>query len=78
MHLVMRSTKAKKEWSFLHRRNKLAIHAALIKACEKYDVKLYRYENVGNHLHLVVKFPSRRELKAFLRVFAPGKGVTDA
>ena len=70
MHLVMRSTRAKKDWSFLHRRNKGAIHGLVVDLAEKYGVKLYKFENVGNHLHLLVKFPSRRELIAFLRVFA--------
>lgn len=70
MHLVMRSSRARGTWSFLHRRNKLGIHALLLDLCERYGVKLYRYENVGNHLHLIVRFPSRRELRAFLRVFA--------
>jgi REP element-mobilizing transposase RayT len=72
MHLVMRSTRATKDWSFLHRRNKGAIHALVMDLAEKYGVKLYKYENVGNHLHLLARFPSRRELKAFLRVFAQG------
>ena len=70
MHLVLRSTRATKEWSFLHRRNKGAIHGLVVDLAEKYRVKLYKYENVGNHLHLLAQFPSRRELKAFLRVFA--------
>jgi REP element-mobilizing transposase RayT len=69
LHLVMRSTRAKEDWSFLHRRNKGAIHALVVDLAEKYRVKLYKYENVGNHLHLLAQFPSRRELKAFLRVF---------
>jgi len=69
MHLVMRSTRATKDWSFLHRRNKGAIHALLLDLAEKYRLKLYKYENVGNHLHLLAQFPSRRELQAFLRVF---------
>jgi REP element-mobilizing transposase RayT len=72
MHLVMRSARAKGAWSFLHRRNKARIHTLLVDLCDRYQVKLYRYENVGNHLHLIVRFPSRRELKAFLRVFAQG------
>jgi REP element-mobilizing transposase RayT len=72
MHLVMRSGRAKGGWSFLHRRNKGAIHTLLVDLCGRYGVKLYRYENVGNHLHLIVRFPSRRELRAFLRVFAQG------
>lgn len=72
MHLVMRSSRAKGAWSFLHRRNKAGIHTLLVDLCARYQAKLYRFENVGNHLHLIVRFPSRRELKAFLRVFAQG------
>jgi hypothetical protein len=72
MHLVLRSSRATKNWSFLHRRNKGAIHGLVLDLAEKYGVKLYKYENVGNHLHLLAKFPSRRELKAFLRVLAQG------
>jgi REP element-mobilizing transposase RayT len=72
IHLVMRSSRAKGAWSFLDRRNKLAIYGLLIEICERYGVKLYQFENVGNHLHLLVKFPGRREMGAFLRVFAQG------
>jgi REP element-mobilizing transposase RayT len=70
MHLVMRASRARGAWSFLHRRNKAHVYALLLDLCERYSVKLYGFENVGNHLHLIVKFPSRWELKAFLRVFA--------
>jgi REP element-mobilizing transposase RayT len=70
LHIVMRSTRATRDWSFLHRRNKGAVHALLVNIAERYQVRLYKYENVGNHLHLLALFPSRRELKAFLRVFA--------
>lgn len=70
VHLVFRSSRAKGSWSFLHRRNKGAIYALLQDLATRYGIKLYKYENVGNHLHLLAKFPSRRELKAFLRVFA--------
>lgn len=72
MHIVMRSSKAKGASSFLHRNNKGLIHVLLVDLCARYQLKLYKYENVGNHLHLLLKFPSRRELKAFLRVFAQG------
>jgi REP element-mobilizing transposase RayT len=70
IHLVLRSTRATKDWSFLHRRNKGRIHGLVVDLAGKYGVKLYKYENVGNHLHLLAQFPSRRELKVFLRVFA--------
>jgi REP element-mobilizing transposase RayT len=36
----------------------------------KYDIKLYRLANVGNHLHLLVKAGSRTGLRGFLREFA--------
>lgn len=72
MHLVMRSSRAKGPWSFLHRRNKAPIHGLLLDVCERYSVKLYKFENVGNHLHLIVRFASRRDMRAFLRVFGQG------
>lgn len=70
VHLVFRSSQAKGMRSFLHRRNKGAIQGLVADLSGRYEVKIYKYENVGNHLHLLAKFPSRRELKAFLRVFA--------
>ena len=70
MHVVLRSTRARGSWSFLHRRHKGYIHALLVDLCEEYGVKLYKYENVGNHLHLLVRFPTRPQMQAFLRVFA--------
>lgn len=70
LHLVFRSAKARGAWSFLHRRHKGVIQATLRELCQRYGVKLHSFENVGSHLHLVVKIPGRRELRAFLRVFA--------
>lgn len=69
LHLVFRSTKARGAKSFLHRRHKAAIHVFLLETAERFGIKLFRYENVGNHLHLVVQGRSRREIRAFLRVF---------
>jgi hypothetical protein len=69
VHLVFRSSRAKGEWSFLNRRNKGRVHALLLELTQKYGIKLYQFENVGNHLHLLAKFPGRSELKTFLRVF---------
>lgn len=70
MHLVFRSSKARGPWSFLHRRHKEVIRGILGELCQRFAVKLHSFENVGSHLHLVVKIPGRRELRAFLRVFA--------
>ena len=37
---------------------------------EKYGVKVYRFSNVGNHLHLLVQVPSRRAWQAFIRALS--------
>jgi REP element-mobilizing transposase RayT len=37
------------------------------KTCKKHGVTIYRYANVGNHLHMVVKIPQRRRWNAFIR-----------
>lgn len=72
MHIVMRSRKAKGCWSFLSERHRGRIHGHLLSTIRRYDGRLYGYENVGNHLHLSVKFSRRRDLQTFLRVFAQG------
>jgi REP element-mobilizing transposase RayT len=69
MHLVMRSTRARGDWSFLHKRNKGVIQLLLLDCAERFGVKIFRYENVGNHMHLLVQARSRKSLQAFLRVF---------
>jgi hypothetical protein len=69
MHLTFRSSKATGDWSFLHRRNKLAVHLYFVELLEKWQGTHYNYANVGNHLHAVVRFKSRRQFRAFLREF---------
>ena len=35
--------------------------------CKKHGVTLYKYANVGNHLHLLIKISHRRRWAAFIR-----------
>jgi REP element-mobilizing transposase RayT len=35
--------------------------------CRKHGVRLYKYANVGNHLHLLVKLPNIRRWAGFAR-----------
>lgn len=70
MHVTMRSTKAKGAWNFRHDRNRGVIHLLLLDTAERYDIKIYRWENVFNHVHLVLSARRRKDLQAFLRVFA--------
>jgi len=65
-----------KEWSLLTPKNRHRVQKILENCSKRYHVKIYRFVNVGNHLHLLVQtqskkyFVARAELAAFLRQFA--------
>ena len=67
MHLVLKSSQAKGSWSFLHKENQKILRLLIAQQCRKYGVKLLQYANGGNHLHLLVKFPSRQVYLRFIR-----------
>lgn len=69
LHLVFRAVKAKGTKSFLHRNHKGLIHLLLLETAERFFVKIIRYENVGNHLHVIIQGRTRAGIRAFLRVF---------
>jgi len=70
IHLVLKSSRAKGEWSMLHRRNKTRILDLLGQLAKENGIKIYRYANVGNHLHLLLKVRNRFGFQKFLRVFS--------
>lgn len=45
----------------------LKVNEVVERVCRKHGVRLYRYANVGNHLHLLVRLRSRRSWSAFIR-----------
>jgi len=87
----MRSSLAKGEgnkhnWSFLSARNKPLVESLLYSLAKKYHLTVYRFVNVGNHLHIIIKceskkyFIARAEFSKFLRQFtgAVAMSVTGA
>lgn len=67
MHLVLKSSKAKNEYSF-----RRPIHAQKIKTIiktfsNKYGILVHSYANVGNHLHLHLKISNRNTYAPFIR-----------
>lgn len=80
LHVVVRSHRARGTWSLLHRRNRATIDRLVYKWAAAKRVKIYRYANVGNHLHLLVRAERREELQAFLKTFAglAARAVTGA
>jgi hypothetical protein len=54
----------------LHPRHAGRIESQIRKTARKHGLRLYRQVNVGNHLHLLVRTPTRTAFKAFLRELA--------
>jgi len=67
MHLVLRSSKAKGRWSFLHPKNKNRIKDILNRFALKWGVDIYSVANVGNHLHIHMKLYNRHTYRPFIR-----------
>jgi len=70
VHIVMRASVARGTWSMLAPKNRKKVDATVRAIATKRGLKLYRYTNIGNHLHLLVKTPSRKAFQAFLRELA--------
>lgn len=67
MHIVLKSKHTKGSKNFLYKSNREAIDRIIQSQAKKWDIRLYRYENVGNHLHILLRTSHRVWLKAFLR-----------
>jgi putative transposase len=67
MHLVLRSSKAKGEWSFKRPDNEKKIRALIEKFGKKYGVKILSLAVVGNHLHFHIKLGSRHLYAPFIK-----------
>ncbi len=65
MHLVLRSSLAKGEWSLLRHSSK--IRKILKRFSTKYGVKILAVGNAGNHVHLHIQLSNRFTYKPFIR-----------
>ena len=70
LHVVLRSSKARGSLSMLHPKHCNAIESFTNQLARRCGVRIYRYANVGNHLHLLIKVPSRAVWQRFLRELA--------
>lgn len=67
LHLVLRSTRARGEWSLLRTKNEKRVRNLVYREAARAQVEIFRYANAGNHLHLVVRSRNRARLARFLR-----------
>ncbi len=70
LHLVLKSARARGVNSMLHPKNHTRVDKQIRKIAAKYRVRLFRYCNAGNHLHLLAQFTDRTTLRNFLRELA--------
>ena len=75
LHVVMRSSVARGAHSMLHPKHCNHIERFTRELAERWGVRLYRYANVGNHIHLLVKVPSRAIWQRFMRELAGGIAI---
>ena len=68
VHVTLRASGATREWSMLAQKHKGYVYLEGDRIARESGVKLYRFVNVGNHLHLVVKAQSKKDFQRFLRV----------
>jgi REP element-mobilizing transposase RayT len=72
LHLVLRSSQATGPQSMLAKPHYQAIHDFVHRSAKRLGIKIYQFSNVGNHLHLLLKAPSRILFQRFLRQIAGG------
>ena len=65
LHVVLRSSRCTGPQSLIKFERKIS--DVLNDQCARHGVKIYARANAGNHLHLVLKAPSRRTLRRFLK-----------
>jgi hypothetical protein len=70
VHLTLRSSRARGAWSMLRPRHRAQVLHQLQRMATKRDIRIYRFANVGNHLHLLVQAGSLAAFQAFLREFS--------
>jgi REP element-mobilizing transposase RayT len=70
MHLVLRSSLAVGDLSFLRPKRRHLIRTLVEKIAREKGVKVYRFANSGNHLHMIVLPHSRRAFHAFIRTLS--------
>jgi REP element-mobilizing transposase RayT len=77
-HIVLKSSKATGQLSFY--KHKKLVRSLLDQRAKKFFVEIKDFANMGNHLHLKVKFKDSKRFQNFLRTFAAllARAITQA
>lgn len=72
LHVVLRSSKAKGALSMLHPKHCNHVESFVRKTARRWGVRIYRFANVGNHIHLLIQVPTREAWKRFSKELSGG------
>ncbi|HWU43519.1 MAG TPA: transposase [Bdellovibrio sp.] len=67
-HVVFKSSKAKGDLSFY--KNKVLVEKLLREKSKKFFIEIIDWVNMGNHLHLKVRFKDKKRMGQFLKSFS--------
>lgn len=67
LHVVLRSSRARGDWSMLRARHEKRIRHLVHAIARRHDIRVFRFANSGNHLHLVIQAPKRACYQNYLR-----------
>ena len=70
MHLVLKSSIATGERSFLRKNRVRQIEALVFRLGRESGVRVYRFANSGNHLHILLRARSRQAFQRYLRALS--------
>ncbi len=70
LHLTLKSSRARGALSLLSPSRKGHVLELAHAIAARHDVRVYRFANVGSHLHLLVQARTRTSFQSFLREFA--------
>lgn len=68
IHLVMRSKKARGKYSLKGLQREQQIHSLVYQQATRYGVRIASFANVGNHLHILLRFQSRHLFQNWLKL----------
>jgi hypothetical protein len=67
LHLILKSSHCKGQFSLLNVRFAKRVQATVYFYAKRFHIKVYRFQNVGNHLHIVLQGPGLKQYSAFVR-----------
>jgi REP element-mobilizing transposase RayT len=70
MHFVLRSSHAKGKRSMRCGENRKRVDGIIYKQAKASGIRIYKYQNMGNHLHILLRVHDRRLLARYLRAIS--------